>query len=880
MVPAAAITQRAALAALALGLAGLADHLAGARESWVLTLYALPLIVSIWLPTLGVLITALATLVTLSVFSVLAEGGDWSPARLAAFVQVVLLAGMAFLVRTSRDDVDRSNRRVSGILDGSNTGFVRTAPDLTVLDANGPWLRMVGARRVRDLVGSRLTDWFPEDQRRTAEAMLAFLDEGDRRSFEAVIRQRSGLRIHVVVTAYAERLGDRVEIAAVFADVTAIRRAEAQARASEQQLRSHLENTPLAAVVLDASHHIREWNRAAEQVFGYSRQTALGSSAWELVPPEERGQRSSPFGQTPSESGDGSHRVTQLTRDGRTIVIQWYHTPLRSPSGEITQVASLGLDVTRQRRIEQALRVSEVKFSSVFQQSPDALLLIRPRDEHLLEANETVERAFGWSRADLFERWNAYGEFFASARDLERFRALIAEHERVESFETELMTRDGQAVPVLLSSRRLQIEGSPALLLTIRDVTGIREAEAERYRLQEQLQQAQRLEGIGRLAGGVAHDFNNMLAGIQGYAELIEGQRSDANAVTHYAERILDTTQRAADLVSKLLTFSRQGAIEKRYFDLSRVVADTLDLLSQTLDPRVEVECALTEEAVAVYGDESQISNALLNLCINARDAMPEGGHLVVRTALEALDDDGAASLDPELVGGDYVVLSVRDEGVGMDARQLEDIFVPFYTTKPKGQGTGLGLPSVYGAVKAHGGTVRVSSKPGAGSTFSLYLPAWPASQIQALEPEQAAGEPDLAGREVLVVDDEPDVRETLARSLERTGCSVTTAADGREALACFEADPQRFSLVILDLIMPAMPGDEVFEHLRALRPEVDVILMSGFDRTAVLQRVLGEGAAGVLKKPFTREELLREIDRILRTGPPDSSPRLRVVKG
>ena len=372
--------------------------------------------------------------------------------------------------------------------------------------------------------------------------------------------------------------------------------------------------------------------------------------------------------------------------------------------------------------------------------------------------------------------------------------------------------------------------GQGVLLLTVRDFTAIRVAEIRRRELEQQLQQAQRLEGIGRLAGGVAHDFNNMLAGVQGYAELIEVQASQSSQVEHYAARILETTCRAADLVGKLLTFSRQGTMQKRYFEMERVANDTLDLLEQTLGATVRLERRLDSRAVAVLGDESQISNALLNLCVNARDAVEGGGRIIVSTTLAQLDDLDARRLDPDLVAGDYVILRVQDDGCGISAEALENIFVPFFTTKADGKGTGLGLPSVYGAAKGHGGTVQVDSQPGRGSIFSLWLPASPASSVPA-DAQRGVTPPRMEGRSVLVIDDEMGVRDTLARTLQGLGCKVEVAAEGREGLLRFKDRAEEWDLVLLDVDLPELSGEDVFGAIATLRPRLSVILMSGYDR-------------------------------------------------
>ncbi len=855
-----------ALAMLALALT--ADARLAADVPFALALYVIPIIIGFWLPLPWAGALMLTALAGIAASGLLADDSPLIGMRGVMLLQMALIAVLLLALRRSLDEAARSNLRVARVLDGANTGFVATDASLVVLDANDPWLEMIGSPPLSEVVGTRLVDWLPEERRAGVEAVLGFLTPGDRRSFETTFAQRSGVQRFVVVTAYAEKVGDGVRLSAICADVTPIRMAEAKARASELQLRTHLEHTPLAAVVLDPEHHIRGWNRAAEKIFSMHRSRAIGRSAWELVADEDQSERTSPFSDPRAEAGrDGSRRVAQLAGDGRRVVVQWYHTPLRDASGEVTEVASLGLDVTAQEEVERALRESEAKFSSVFQQSPDSLLLVRRKDMELLEANATLERMFGWSISELRERWSADTlEFWVDPEHHSRFIQLALENERVEAFETELLCKDGSHLAVLCSSSHLLVDGERCYLITIRDLTAIREVEEERFRLLEQLQQAQRLESIGRLAGGVAHDFNNLLAGIQGYTELIDLARESPHDVGQYAARIMETTQRAADLVGKLLTFSRQGAMKKELIDIHDVVADMVDLFQQTLDARIRVVTRLDSRTATIVGDETQISNAILNLCVNARDALTQGGEIEVSTMLVELSPAEASLVDPDLQGGSYLLLQVRDDGSGIPPEALEQIFVPFFTTKPKGQGTGLGLPSVYGAMKAHGGTVSVASRLGEGSCFSLYLPVAAEQvaprQCREVRSGMAASAGQFQGR-VLVVDDEPGVRDTLERSLEQMGYTVEVAGDGHEAVTALARDPAAIDLVIMDVSMPQMSGGEAFRAMRALRPDLDVILMSGFDRRSVLRKVLGEGAAGVLKKPFTRDELTTELSRV-----------------
>ncbi len=863
---------RAGIGLTMLLLAVVADLRLAQELPFAIALYATPVILGLWLPLRWVMAMAILAILGLSVTGLLSGDPPVSGMRGFMLLQLILTSALVLAFRASRIEAERSNLRVSRVLDGAKTGFVATDAQLVILDANDPWLEMLGSPPRADVMGSRVVDWLPEDRRAGVEAVLGFLAPGDRRSFETTLLPRGGQERFVVVTAYAERVGDAVRLSAICADVTAIRQAEAKARASEVQLRSHLEHTPLAAVVLDTAQRIRSWNRAAERIFGMSRSRALGRSAWELVPEDARDGRLSPFSDPAAQvASDGSKRVAQLTEDGREVVIQWYHTPLRDASGLGHDVASLGLDVTRQQEVERALRESEAKFSSVFHQSPDSLLLVRRQDGALLEANATLERMFGWSIDELKTRWNEHEQFWVDAGHYRRFSRLALDNERVEAFESELLRKDGSRLAVLCSSSHLLVDSERCYLITIRDLTPIREVEEERYRLLEQLQQAQRLESIGRLAGGVAHDFNNLLAGIQGYTELIDLVREKPADVGQYAARIMETTQRAADLVGKLLTFSRQGALQKRPLDIHEVVLAMVDLFRQTLDSTIRVNVRLEARHSRLIGDETQLSNALLNLCINARDALSGGGEVEVSTGLVDLSLSEATLLDPELASGSYLLLQVRDDGCGIEPEALEHIFVPFFTTKPKGQGTGLGLPSVYGAVKAHGGTITVSSKPGVGSCFGLYLPISQAAQAcvapKPLPRARASLAASLRQGRVLVADDEPGIRDTLERNLIRMGYTVVLAADGQEALERFAGDPWAIDLVIMDVTMPRMSGDEVFRSMRELRPDLHVILMSGFDRGAVLQRVLGEGAAGVLKKPFTLDELDAELTRVGAVG-------------
>jgi signal transduction histidine kinase/ActR/RegA family two-component response regulator len=383
-----------------------------------------------------------------------------------------------------------------------------------------------------------------------------------------------------------------------------------------------------------------------------------------------------------------------------------------------------------------------------------------------------------------------------------------------------------------------------------------------RKQLDEQLRHAQKMEAVGQLAGGIAHDFNNLLVGILGAAELLQREDVPTAERRELAGIVLDASQRAADLTRQLLAFSRREAPARRRVDLGEVVAEVVRLLERTVDPKVRIDVEPLAGGAPVLGDASELQNALLNLGLNARDAMPQGGRLVFRvrraTPQEAHGPDPGALPHPEALA-----IEVEDSGVGMTEQVRSRVFEPFFTTKPFGHGTGLGLAAVYGTVKRHGGTIRVESEPGQGSRFTLLLPL--ATQA-GLEASPAAPSDDvLVGRgRVLVVDDEEAVGEMCVLMLESLGYEAHLARSGAEGLEACDAEETAFDLVILDMLMPGMSGVTVLEELRARGSSVPVVMCSGFGHAVDERRVHELGIRGTLPKPFTRGRLSQVVAHAL----------------
>jgi len=374
-----------------------------------------------------------------------------------------------------------------------------------------------------------------------------------------------------------------------------------------------------------------------------------------------------------------------------------------------------------------------------------------------------------------------------------------------------------------------------------------------------------KMEAIGRLAGGIAHDFNNILTAVQGNAELLNMGGFSPAERDDMVLQILEASKRASALTRQLLDFARKGTFRIIPVDAGEIIEKTVALLSHSIDKRIRIELDLQADPTGVLGDPSQIENALVNLGMNACDAMPDGGVLTFATGNVTLDEESCLDYAGELTAGPYVEISVCDTGSGMDSRTRSRVFEPFFTTKKVGQGTGLGLASVYGCVKSHYGNIRVESQPGQGATFRILLHTTDKACDAAADP---AGENDLVRGtgHILLVDDEGIVRGFAATALRSLGYSVALSADGIEAVEHFRDHCHDIDLVILDLIMPKLSGPDTFKELKLIDPDVRVLISSGFSRKETTDALLDAGAMGLLSKPFRIDELSQMVARYIRT--------------
>lgn len=499
------------------------------------------------------------------------------------------------------------------------------------------------------------------------------------------------------------------------------------------------------------------------------------------------------------------------------------------------------------KKTEEALKESELKLQTILDSIEAGIVLIEADTYRIVEANPAAVEMLGKPKTQLI------GQLcYENICPYDKTPCPITDHTNTYTGECSLTKRAGKEIPVIKNVTGVVLNGHRYMVESFIDIS-------ERKRLEAQLYQSQKMEAIGTLAGGIAHDFNNLLMGIQGNASLMLLNREPGDSDYDRLINIEQYVQNGADLTKQLLGFAMGGKYESRPTDLNRLIQKSADMFGRT-KKEIVIYQKYQEEIWTVVLDRGQIEQVLLNLFVNSWQAMPGGGELYIETQNVSLDEAYVKSFEAK--PGEYVKISITDTGVGIEEEIQERIFDPFFTTKALGRGTGLGLASVYGIVRNHGGFITLDSKKGEGSSFSIYLPG---SGKREIEPETDAAEPVLRGEEtVLIVDDEEIVIEVSEKMLESLGYRVFTAGGGKEAVERLKNATEKIDIVILDMIMPAMGGEETFEALKAVDPEIKILLASGYTMDGQAEEIMQKGCDGFIQKPFRFETLSRKIKDIL----------------
>ena len=652
----------------------------------------------------------------------------------------------------------------------------------------------------------------------------------------------------------------------VMLDITEQKLAEESLEASEARKGAILEAALDCIVAMDHTGRISDFNPAAERTFGYTREQAVGRSMAELIiPPDMRSAHSAGLARYLA-SGEPrliGRRVemTAMRADGSVFPVEL--TIARNPDSSPPMFTGFLRDITDRKRTEQQLRGTLSLLSATLDATADGILVV-DLEGRILSFNQKFATMWSIPQAVLDARDDdqAIGFVLSQLKDPDAFVAKVRELYSMPDAESVdvLEFKDGRVFERLSQPQRID-GASVGRVWSFRDVSESRRAEKALSESEGNLRQSQKMDAIGRLAGGVAHDFNNLLTVILGYSEQLREQIRGHDQQQRAVGEIHHAAEQAAALTGQLLAFSRKQMLEPRELDLNAVVDSTSRMLRRLIGEDITIDLKLDPELGLVRADEGQLQQVVLNLAINARDAMPRGGKLTLATSNTELGDAEPQRHLP-LPAGRYVTLTVTDTGVGMDADTAARIFEPFFTTKPHGRGTGLGLSTVYGIVKQSGGHVWVNTAPGHGSAFKVHLPRLEGAAAEALAPVPVATD---AGEEsVLLVEDETMVRNLVRQMLVSRGYDVLVAGTGEEALDLLAQRRERIHLMVTDVVMPGIGGPELAARLATHHPEMRVLYISGHTDDGVLRHGVREGATAFLQKPFTLEALARKVREVL----------------
>jgi len=546
------------------------------------------------------------------------------------------------------------------------------------------------------------------------------------------------------------------------------------------------------------------------------------------------------------------------------LVVQHYEDDKAYSERDVKFLSSVGGQVAmaiERKRAETALRESEERYREIFEMDLTGSC-VSSVDGRVLASNPAFARIFGFSSVEEALASPAQS-FYKTSDAREELIDLVRQERKIENRETELVRRDGSSIFVVQNLQGVFDEGGELLEMHSHflDITERKQAESALRSSQLQLQQSQKLEAVGQLAGGIAHDFNNLLTAINGYSALALKRLDDASPVRSYIEEVKKAGDRAANLTRQLLAFSRKQILEPKVLDLNEVVGDMSKMLRRMIGEDVELATHLASELGRVKADPGQIEQIIMNLVVNARDAMPSGGKLTIETTNVFLDDEYAREHLPT-EPGQYVMLAISDAGMGMDAETQARIFEPFFTTKELGKGTGLGLSTVYGIVKQSDGFVWVYSEPGHGTTFKIYLPQVDAEETTEAKPVDEAAQ--HGSETILLVEDDDVVRKLAQEILEAAGYDVLVADQGEEAIRLVVEHSQEIHLLLSDVVMPGASGKEIADRLIPLRPEMKVLFMSGYTDEAIVHHGVLDSGVKFIQKPFSPAALVRKIREVL----------------
>lgn len=763
--------------------------------------------------------------------------------------------------RRSQEEIKRSEEKYRSMFDRATVGIYQSRRDGSLITANATLAAILGYEGPEDFLRRNLKDIYVDPSER--ERIIERFEPGGRwRGIEARWKKKDGTPIWVQFDSRAVKdpSGRTLYFEGFVQDITEHKQAEQALRESEERYRVLFESNPLPMWVFDTKTlAFLTVNEAAVRLYGFSREEFLSMTLEDIRPPGEIPRLREVLSKLPPGYGEIREAMRHRKKDGTEIFVEGASQPLVF-EGRPARIVLVN-DVTERLRTSEEIERFEARHRSIFDFA-NLGIFQSLREGSLIAANTRLASIVGYeSLADLLGK-NMY-EIYADPTERDR---LLARAEAEPGARAQLLwkRKDGVQIWVELELHAVPDEQGQTSYFEglVQEITERKRREEEMHQLQEQLIQFQKIEAVGQLAGGIAHDFNNLMTAIAGFTELLLEALPPTDPRRAHAEEIRKAGERAASLTRQLLAVGRRQVLEPKVLDLNATISGMKAMLESLVGEDIEFQLREAPDLGRVRADPGQLEQAVLNLVLNAQDAMPDGGHLSIETA-NAQFHSGSDSQN--IPAGRYVMIAVRDSGVGMTPEVKARVFEPFFTTKGPGKGTGLGLSTTHGIVKQSGGHIWFDSEPGQGSTFKVYLPRVDeALEKTAPAPVAILASPKPGAETILLVEDDPEVRSLVQRLLKIQGYHVLAASHPEEGLAIAREFPGTIDLMVTDVIMPGISGRQLADRLACVRPQTKVLYISGYTDDAIVHHGVLDPGTAFLQKPFTPQALARKVREVL----------------
>jgi PAS domain S-box-containing protein len=759
--------------------------------------------------------------------------------------------------RALEDALRDSEARLSAILDAEPECVKLFSADHILEYINPAGLSIFQADSLEQVVGANLLDGLEPKYAVEFQELTKKVLRGGTHTLEYEITGLKGRRLRLETHAVPLRDSTgRVEhLLAVTRDITQQKAAEEALRSSEHKFRALIENSRDAIALLSRQGEILYCSPSTSGILGYSMDELRSMHLAEFFHPEDRPSMRREFVavvENPEKAAELTARVRH--KDGSWCVVEGTLTNLLH-NPDVQAIVANYRDITTRVRAERALQRAEERFEIAFRSSPLAMSITTQLEGRFVDVNDGFLSMIGYSREQILGRTSADVGLWEKREDRDELMSRLSEPGSSVTMQVGLRAATGEVRQAELSAGLIQLDDVPCVLIIARDVT-------EAKSVERQLQQAQKMEAVGRLAGGVAHDFNNILGVILGYSTLLKEKLAREHPVRKDLTQIEQAATRGAALTRQLLAFNRQQVAFPQPLDLNALISNISDMLARIISEDITLSFRSRGRLMAIRCDEGQLEQILLNLAVNARDAMPQGGQLTIQTKMVEFDENDAPLHGPSEPGR-YVMLSLSDTGCGMDESTKAHLFEPFFTTKGPGKGTGLGLSTVYGIVKQNRGFIYVYSEVGKGTTFKIYFPSIP-YEAQPLRTRAECKKVPPGKETILLVEDERVLKNLTKEILRSGGYRVLEADNPESALRTLTEKKEHIDVLLTDVIMPGMSGAELSRRGREAMPALKVIFMSGYAGDVLDRQIAPISDTVLIEKPFSRLSLLSRVHNVI----------------